>query len=250
MSSGADLAHGGGAPDAVVAALQQRFRADQPYSRLGAATLVSVNPLRTLANLNDASAETYRTHTYAEANWEPQGRDPAEVLPPHPYELAARVYHAMRRTRRSQALVFTGATEAGKSFVSKLIRDQLMRLSIHSRAEKRLADNLKNADIILSAFGHAKTKANADASRFSRYTELHYDPSGATIGARVFTFGLDKSRVIRLPREERTFHVFYQLVAGASHEEREALRIEDILSYQLFNSSRCYRYVKLSGLLA
>lgn len=266
--SGPDLALGGDAPDAVVATLQHRFRADQPYSRLGPTTLVSVNPLRILANLNDASAETYRAYTYADPDWEAEGRDPADVLPPHPYELAARVYHAMRRQRRSQALLFTyvlpmhaprmsilqfrrehadtmpsGATESGKSFVTKLVRDQLLRLAPSSLSSKVLAGNIQNADIILSAFGDAKTRANSNASRVSRYTELHYDPAGSVTGARIFAFGLDKSRVVSLPREERTFHVFYQLVAGATHEEREMLHLEDMLSYQLFNSSRCYRYV-------
>lgn len=64
-----------------------------------------------------------------------------------------------------------------------------------------------------------------------------------TTGAKIFSFGLDKSRVNSLPGEERTYHVFYQLISGASYEEREALHLNDTLSYQLFNSSRCYRYV-------
>lgn len=92
--------------DAILAALQARFRSEQPYTRLGSSTLVVLNPLRTLANLSDASAEQYRK-LYAEAAWEAgRAQHPDEALPPHPYELATRVYHMMRRTRQSQAIVF------------------------------------------------------------------------------------------------------------------------------------------------
>ena len=93
--------------EVLTTALQQRFRADLPYTRISATSLVVVNPLRTLANLNDASAEEYRTKTYADAAWERDGKDsPDKVLPPHPYELAGRAYNMMRRTGQSQAVVF------------------------------------------------------------------------------------------------------------------------------------------------
>ena len=45
--------------DAILATLHQRFRADLPYSRIGAQHLVVVNPQKNLANTNDASAHEY-----------------------------------------------------------------------------------------------------------------------------------------------------------------------------------------------
>lgn len=93
--------------DDIVRILQQRFRADLPYTRISSSTLLVVNPLRNLSNLNDASAEDYRRRTYADAEWEKGQKDsPETALPPHPYELASRAYHMMRRTSRSQAVVF------------------------------------------------------------------------------------------------------------------------------------------------
>lgn len=92
--------------DTVLSHLQQRFRSEQPYTRLGGTSLVVINPLRTLANLNDASADAYRK-LYNEAGWEQSGAlQPDDRLPPHPYELATRVYHAMRRTKQSQAVIY------------------------------------------------------------------------------------------------------------------------------------------------
>ncbi len=136
----------------------------------------------------------------------------------------------------------SGATESGKSFTSKLITSQLLRLSSSAtKREKKLAEQVQHFDTVLTAFGYAKTKANANASRFGRYTELHYDGEGRLCGAQVLTFGLDKRRMTRLEREERTFHVFYQMLAGASSDERDALLLEDVTSYALLNQSSCYR---------
>ncbi len=64
---------------------------------------------------------------------------------------------------------------------------------------------------------------------------------GNLIGAQVLTFGLNKSKMVRLEREERTFHVFYQLLAGASPAERDSLGLLDPSDYDLLASSGCYR---------
>lgn len=58
----------------------------------------------------------------------------------------------------------------------------------------------------------------------------------------MLAFGLDKSRVRKLARDERTYHAFYQLLAGATKEEREQLGLfDDITDYRLLATSACYR---------
>ncbi|CAO1625037.1 unnamed protein product [Parajaminaea phylloscopi] len=229
--------------DELVRALQQRFRADLPYTRISATTLLAVNPLRTLANLNDASAEEYRRKTYAEADWESHQRDPPDTaLPPHPYELAGRVYHMMRRSGQSQAVVFHGVTDSGKTYSSKLFTSQVLRLSCSaSRQEHKLAQQIHALDVLLNSFGASKTKQNSNASRFHRCLELHFASTGRLAAAKVLTYGLDKSRLTSLGPEERSFHVFYQLLAGATHDERETYKLEDVTSYALLATSGCYR---------
>lgn len=137
---------------------------------------------------------------------------------------------------------YSGATESGKTFASKLFTSQLLRLSCSaSKQEHKLASQIKALDTILNSFGTAKTKRNSNASRFHRYLELHYTSAGRLGGAKVLTYGLDKSRLNALSSEERTFHVFYQLLSGATHEERETYKLEDVTSYALLASSGCYR---------
>ena len=57
----------------------------------------------------------------------------------------------------------------------------------------------------------------------------------------MLAFGLDKSRLVRLTHEERSYHVFYQLLAGANPMERDALGLEGPSDYALLASSGCYR---------
>ncbi|KAG1871344.1 glycosyltransferase family 2 protein [Suillus subalutaceus] len=85
-----------------------------------------------------------------------------------------------------------------------------------------------------------KTPVNPNASRHTRYTELHFNDRGRISAAKVIAFGLDKSRLTRLSHEERSYHVFYQLLAGATPMERDYMGLESPSDYALLASSGCY----------
>ena len=116
--------------ETILTTLQQRYKAEQPYSYAGASNLVVVNPLRVLGNLSDASAAQYErgsatawgdagssqsagssaasspssaNPTHHNATTQGQGQQPPQ---PHPYELAGRIYTSMQRNGKSQAIVF------------------------------------------------------------------------------------------------------------------------------------------------
>jgi chitin synthase len=119
--------------------------------------------------------------------------------------------------------------------------NQVLRLSAHSKREAKLAEQIKALSPLLDSFGNAKTLMNPDASRHGRYFELHFNERGRISGAKVLTYALDKSRLNRLHHEERTYHVFYQLLAGATPTERDQFNLEDPSDYALLASSGCYR---------
>ena len=104
-----------------------------------------------------------------------------------------------------------------------------------------MAEQAKALSTVLDSFGNAKTLMNPNASRHGRYLELHFNERGRFGGAKVLTFGLDKSRLCRLTHEERTYHVFYQFLAGATPAERDSFNLEDPSDYALLASSGCYR---------
>ncbi len=54
---------------------------------------------------------------------------------------------------------------------------------------------------------------------------------------------LEKSRAIRQARDERTFHIFYQLLLGSSNAEKVEYLLEDIKSYNYLSNP----YVPIQG---
>ncbi len=93
--------------DNIVQVLQARFRGDLPYARVGATNYIVVNPLKTLASVNDITAKEYEDRCYKDTTVYTSADMPRE-LHPHMYELAARMYLMMRRRGDSQTAIFQG----------------------------------------------------------------------------------------------------------------------------------------------
>lgn len=55
---------------------------------------------------------------------------------------------------------------------------------------------------------------------------------------------MEKSRAIRQAKDERTFHIFYQLLRGATAKERADFLIEDFKTYHYLSNS----YIAIQGL--
>ncbi|KAF8839315.1 glycosyltransferase family 2 protein [Paxillus ammoniavirescens] len=224
--------------DAIVTVLNARFRADLPYTKIGTANLLVVNPYKTLSNVNDVSAKEYEERCYKDTGLSLAS---STLLQPHLYELAAQLYLLMRRRKQSQSVIIRGITGSGKSTSARLLMDQVLRLSAHSKKELKVASQIKAFHTLLDSFGNAKTVMNPNASRHSRYVELHFSDRGRIESAKVLAFALDKSRLTRLSHEERTFHIFYQFLSGAASQERDYFNLEDPSEYALLASSGCYR---------
>lgn len=119
--------------------------------------------------------------------------------------------------------------------------NQVIKLSTRTKREMKLGEQVKALVTVLDSFGNAKTLMNPNASRHGRYLEMHFNDRGGLSAAKVLTFGLDKSRLNRLSHEERTYHVFYQFLAGSTAAERDMFNLEDMSDYALLASSGCYR---------
>ena len=70
--------------------------------------------------------------------------------------------------------------------------------------------------------------------------EIYFDYKGDPIGGKVTNYLLEKSRVVSPAPSERSFHIFYQLIAGCSSEERAQFNLQNPDYYNYLRNSGCY----------
>jgi len=70
---------------------------------------------------------------------------------------------------------------------------------------------IQAADIVIDAFGSAKTANNNTSSRFGKFVELFYEKE--IQGAQIKTYLLEKGRVVSSPSSESNFSIFYMMTS-------------------------------------
>jgi len=196
---------------------------------------------------------------------------------PHPFLLTDIAYSQLHSTRLSQSIILTGPTASGKSEHGKMVLSYLCALkhleesrldpskrstpdrkkakvrrgpmgwyenpfvhgppSLHPDSVPLPAKILLSAQVVLEAFGSAKTRQNDYSSRFGRHTKVYFGGTGGDIaGGHVTTYLLETSRVTRQASNESGFQIFYQILLG--FKEKKKYHFKTMQEYKYLNNVR------------
>ncbi|KAF7211942.1 unconventional myosin-Ie isoform X2 [Nothobranchius furzeri] len=213
--------------DAIVDNLKKRYMDDYIFTYIGP-VLISVNPFKQMPYFGDKEIEMY------------QGAAQYEN-PPHIYALADNMYRNMMIDRENQCVIISGESGAGKTVAAKYIMGYISKVSGGGPRVQHVKDIILQSNPLLEAFGNAKTLRNNNSSRFGKYFEIQFSSGGEPDGGKISNFLLEKSRVVMRNPGERSFHIFYQLIEGASGEQKGSLGITSLDYYTYLNQSGSYK---------
>eukprot|EP00842_Homolaphlyctis_polyrhiza_P004191 jgi/Hompol1/4773/HPOL_003867-RA len=119
-----------------------------------------------------------------------------------------------------------------------MILRSLCDISKSSKKKSKVQSCILKVDSILAAFGNATTPVNPNASCYARYSEIQFAQNGRMAGIKVIESLLEKSRVSGAHDGGYSFHIFYYLLNGASHDERVQWHLSDEAHFRFLTSTR------------
>ncbi|XP_077014778.1 unconventional myosin-XVI isoform X5 [Tamandua tetradactyla] len=205
--------------------IQKRFGNNQIYTFIGDILLL-VNPFKDLPIYSTMVSQLYLSSSGKLCS----------SLPPHIFSCAERAFHQLFQEQRPQCFILSGERGSGKSEASKHI---MRHLTCRSGLSRGLFDSkLKHVLCILEAFGHAKTTLNDLSSCFIKYFELQFcERKKYLTGARIYTYMLEKPRLVSQPLSQSNFLIFYLLMDGLSAEEKYGLHLSNLSAHRYLNQT-------------
>lgn len=222
----------------ILDSIRNAYREDVFYVSLGPGTILALNPFKVVSHLfEDDVIELYNSVANSDLL----------LLPPHIYSVAERALRDMRNglTINSQSIVVSGESGAGKTWsVCSLMRyfalasnkGNLVDHEAQIQSDK-IEYRILSSNPVLEAFGNASTRRNSNSSRFGKYIQLQYNHLGNIIGASLEVYLLEKTRAARNNDLEQTFHIFYQMMRGASQQEVKDWQLPDKMTDMSFDES-------------
>ncbi|XP_041053154.1 unconventional myosin-XIX isoform X1 [Carcharodon carcharias] len=200
----------------VLKCLHARYETNVFYTNAGC-TLVALNPFQPVPNLySPGIMKEYHTAS------QPQ------ELKPHIFTVAEEAFRNVQSLIEpvNQSLIVSGESGAGKTWTSRCLMNYFATVSASSISAKcqenveKIEKRVLDSNPVMEAFGNACTLRNYNSSRFGKYIQLQLNRSQQLEGASVQTYLLEKTRVAYQAPSERNFHIFYQVMKGATEEQR------------------------------
>uniref|UniRef100_A0A668AQT9 Myosin IIIB n=1 Tax=Myripristis murdjan TaxID=586833 RepID=A0A668AQT9_9TELE len=210
--------------ETIISHLQKRYDELQVYTYVGD-ILIALNPFQNLSIYSPQFSKLYHGVKRADN-------------PPHIFATADAAYQGMVTFCKDQCIIISGESGAGKTESAHLI---VQHLTFLGKANNRtLREKILQVNPLVEAFGNACTAINDNSSRFGKYLEMKFTPTGAVMGAKISEYLLEKSRVIKQAAGEKNFHIFYYIYAGLYHEDKlKNYRLPDKTPPRYIDSQHC-----------
>ncbi|KAL7577776.1 hypothetical protein ACA910_010533 [Epithemia clementina (nom. ined.)] len=222
---------------AILYNLKKRHADGHPYTRTGD-IIIAVNPFQWF---NDLYTEKKRMYYSNRLVWDKDGeKDPREGMDPHVYEVSSLSYKGLAFGGDDQSILVSGESGAGKTETVKIAMNHMASVqqgpsSAGSNQLDPVVQRVVESNPLLEAFGNAKTRRNDNSSRFGKYLQLQFDNTEAGVmafgdksvskcrlaGSKCEVYLLEKNRVVGHDSEERTYHIFYQLLSAPEAEKAQ-----------------------------
>ena len=195
--------------DTILNLLKDRFKKEIVYTYVGD-IIVSVNPFKNVGAVGKAIRNRYKKG----------GAQNAQLLMPHCYHLVDSTYAQMMLEQKSQSILISGESGAGKTEAMKICLTYIGEISVKSEGTKGdgpdpTAGRLMQTNPVMEAIGNAKTVRNDNSSRFGKHFDLQFNEKGQILGAFTTSYLLEKPRITEHMRGERNYHIFYMYATSS-----------------------------------
>ena len=133
-----------------------------------------------------------------------------------------------------------GKTETTKKVLSYLANVAPAIRSGSREGDAGIEDKILQSNPLLEALGNAKTLRNNNSSRFGKWMKVDFEHNFRIQGCEIVNYLLEKSRVVTQSSGERSYHIFYQLLAGADPSFRDRCGLSSPQSYEYLSQSGCF----------
>ncbi|XP_069763279.1 unconventional myosin-XV isoform X2 [Narcine bancroftii] len=203
---------------AVLYNLKKRFEKQMIYTYIGS-ILLSVNPYKMYNIYGTDTVLKYKGKSFMDN-------------PPHLFAIANAAYSKMVDAKHNQCIIISGESGSGKTEATKLVLRYLA--AVHHRHKDSVTHQILEATPLLESFGNAKTVRNDNSSRFGKYIEI-YLQDGVICGAITSQYLLEKSRIVFQAKNERNYHIFYEMLAGLSSQQKQKFYLQEAETYYYLN---------------
>lgn len=211
--------------------LKYRHGQGKPYTRTGD-IIIAVNPFQWFTDIYTEKVRNRYSRILVWDNDGEAGGDPREQVEPHVYETSSLSYTGLAFEGKDQSILVSGESGAGKTETVKIAMNHIASCqqgpNAGTMATSPILERVVRSNPLLEAFGNAKTTRNDNSSRFGKYIQLQFDmgtkaeqefrsrdkATCTLAGSKCEAYLLEKNRVSTHEPAERTYHIFYQIIAA------------------------------------